>query len=672
LVLSALFACGEGPAGTDNEEPEITDTVSTQLAVDAGQVGVLVDVREIARKGYIPATVAIGFPAYPAFDATLDVDAVTGLAILRIQNDALTQSEQDAFAGGVAANLVVRDAAGTELASRAEASLVLDDSGIPLSVETSLPRAQLPLAVKDGVPYLLQPETGDGVLARRFAGLGAETETAPAGGTPQVGSITVPGRCPDGAVAIGLSGEAGSGVSSIALTCAVLESDGTLGQESETLSIGNGPSTGPVARECPLDGLAPMLLVRDAGQVTPGAFDRIRSVRGLCLRFEDVAAAAASGSATATTGALGGAPTTGDQPYDLSCPDGAVVTGIRGAMLSATGEVIRVSYFCRALTADWGVQPYVPQASGQPFSFTAVAGAPDDNTYVVRQASRFWVALGGEIALSSQEPDADAFVLEQDDDGWVRIRLQGTSEYLVLEQDGRISLSTTAADRFRLITDDIAWTVTDRGTTYHQPIKPPAQLDFAYAATIKNCSPAGLTETIGRTESRTQTTSFSTEESLQLFAGYELTVGATIGFEVGLSVAAKATAEISVQHQLTVSATQTSSNTLSEESSKTTEVSRTRALDVPAFTAVEAYDAIRTIKNFRVPFTQVYRFSGTYQDGSPLSGEEILSQMHFNLVEGVPVAVGAQYVDIGIRGRALVDQMFEAESQVRELPGGCN
>jgi hypothetical protein len=262
-------------------------------------------------------------------------------------------------------------------------------------------------------------------------------------------------------------------------------------------------------------------------------------------------------------------------------------------------------------------------------------------------------------------------VLEQDDDGWVRVRPQGTAEYLVVGQDGRITLSPTA-DRFRLITDDITWTVTDRGTTYHQPIKPPAQLDFAYAATIRNCSPAGLTETIGRTESRTQTTTFSTEESLQLFAGYELTIGASIGLEVGLSVAAKVTAELSFQHTLTVSATQTSSNTFTEESSKTTEVSRTRALDVPAFTAVEAYDAVRTIKNFRVPFTQVYRFSGTYQDGTPLTGAEILSQMLFNLVEGVPTAVGAQHVDIGIRGSALVDQMFEAESQVRELPGGCN
>jgi hypothetical protein len=131
--------------------------------------------------------------------------------------------------------------------------------------------------------------------------------------------------------------------------------------------------------------------------------------------------------------------------------------------------------------------------------------------------------------------------------------------------------------------------------------------------------------------------------------------------------------EVSFNHKITVSATNTLSYTYNTESVKTSEVSRTRTIEVPPYTAIEAYDAVRTINDFRIPFTQVFRFSGTYKaDGSRLTGPEILTYMQFNFVETVLVNLGAEHVDMGIRGQAAVDQMFEAETQVRELPGACN
>lgn len=512
LLLLPLSACSDNPAGANGNGREVTDTVATRPAVDHGEVGVVVDARAILKKGYIARTVAIQFPNHARFNATLDLDAVTSLAILRIHNDSLTAAEKAAFANGVAAHVVVYDAAGGELAERDETDLVLDDSGVPFGIETAMPLIQQPLALREGVPYLLQPENEDGVL-----------------------------------------------------------------------------------------------------------------------NYNSV---------------------------------------------------------CGVVPNCWTVGNYVSGDWHQQFRLTAVPGAPDDNTYSVGLAFppngetwSWWIERYPPYPTSVGvvgSVSAGAFVLEQDGDGWVRIRIAGTQDYLVRVQDGfeeYLAPSSTAADRFRLITDDIDWTVTDRGTVYHQPIVPPARLDFAYAATIKNCSPASVTETIGRTESRTQTTTISTTESLQLFAGYSLKLGVKIGVAVEAGVIAakvSGSAELSADHTLTTNLTRVEASTLTHVASKSSEVSRTRSIAVPPFTAIEAYDAVRTIENFQIPFTQVYRFSGRYKNGAALSGSEILSYMVLNMVEGVPTAVGAQHVDIGIRGAARVDQMFEGETQVKELVGGCN
>jgi hypothetical protein len=42
----------------------------------------------------------------------------------------------------------------------------------------------------------------------------------------------------------------------------------------------------------------------------------------------------------------------------------------------------------------------------------------------------------------------------------------------------------------RIINADIRWTLINRGIKFNQPILPPARLDFAYSATLSNCSSA--------------------------------------------------------------------------------------------------------------------------------------------------------------------------------------
>jgi hypothetical protein len=46
--------------------------------------------------------------------------------------------------------------------------------------------------------------------------------------------------------------------------------------------------------------------------------------------------------------------------------------------------------------------------------------------------------------------------------------------------------------------------------------------------------------------------------------------------------------------------------------------------------------------------------------------------MLLNLVGGVIQTVGANYVDIGVRGYAVINKLFKATTNVTEIPGACD
>ena len=520
LVMVLAVGCSGQKAPTEagpDDGVVITDEISTKIHTDDGDVGVVIDVRAIFKKGYVATTAEITFPDHQEFSATLDIDPSTNLAILSIVTDSLTEVELTAFAAGVDANIIISDAGGMTLADFHDAALVIDNSNLPLSISTDLPYVRRPVALREDLPYLLQLEGRDGLM-------------------------------------------------------------------------------------------------------------------------------------------------------------------------SATNNTLNVS-------PDTA---FVIDEVAQQFYFTPVQGSTD--TYYVENFNHpeltVW-RLRNETTLifsddSTRWQRAD-LVLEQDEDGWVKMRVKGTDAYLVFDDNledlgGVMTYSiTNDPSRFRLISDDIAWQVADRGTVFNQPNMPPAMLDFAFKATLINCSAATLTETIGKSEQRPRTTTVSTSESLQLFSSVarslDVKVGLSVTAKIGInikmvataSVAATVSSEVSVGSQYTTSQTTSSENTWSASESITADVSRTRTLTLPPFTAIEAWDAVKTIDNVRVPFTQMLRITATSKDdGSALSGRDIQSQMLFNFVGGVVSTVGADFIDISFRGHTTIDQMFESTTNVQEIPGACD
>jgi len=334
-------------------------------------------------------------------------------------------------------------------------------------------------------------------------------------------------------------------------------------------------------------------------------------------------------------------------------------------------------------------RPYVYDDATLQIYFTEVGGE-GSGVYHVRNPNpdypglEWWFMLGGTWLGVRSEADggSEEFALDPESDGYVRIRHVATGLYLY-RTTSDMQLNATG-DRFRIISDAIDWDIEDLGTHFNQPIMPPAQLDFAYSGRLSNCSSAILEESVGRTESRTSMTTIGTVEGLELFAGstesYEVThgteVNASVGFEIGgfgASTDVTFSQDETWAQEFTTNRTTSAENNWSRETSQTIEVSRTRTVTVPEFTVVDVDDAVKTIRNVTIPFTQVLRVRGLdRRDGTPISGAEIATQITFNLATCLVTHIGADYVNVSIRGEAVVDQIMDASTLVWEIEGACN
>lgn len=525
LLLMLIMAGCKKDKADRQVEPVITNKVNVELPTDPGEVGLVIDTREIFRKGFIATTAEVSFSELPGFSKTLDIDPVLNIAIFRIPNDSLTKEQKDAFAKGITTDIIIKGE-GQDLAHYTNKQ-ILDDSGKPLPLGTDKSKKIPAVMLKENIAYYVQPQ--------------------------EVGGD---GDFPKGGV---------------------------------------------------LKSFSPVL-------------------------------------------------------YDFQLPE---------------PNVFHYKYYVKPVGGSANTY-YILRAANDPPKFTP--------TFY------FYLNASNVVDVTEDQNKALAFVFEQDAKGWALVRQLGTNKYLAIGEGTSstssdwkaLSLTPGTGNRFRFISADITWSGEDRGTVYQQPIMPASKIEFAYQSTIKNCSAGTLTETIGVTKSRTSTRTLETTESLQLLSSVESDLGLKVGAEAGASVPAvgevKASVEFSRNLKITTTATVSSENKISDVNQQTSEVSRTRTLEVLPRTGVEVYDAVRVVKNARIPFTQVLRLKATYNyDGTKLTGAEIITQMQFNFAQevhdfaqAVPTKIGADYVEVSIRGEVLINEMFETETGAKDLPNACN
>jgi hypothetical protein len=315
-------------------------------------------------------------------------------------------------------------------------------------------------------------------------------------------------------------------------------------------------------------------------------------------------------------------------------------------------------------------------------------GADDDPDY-------FFLGSGGYIITGypmyqstvlydpSEETHLEKLVIEVDGGGWVKLRTSSGNYYKENTEgdnlDGREYAFNEGTEsdytRFRIINADIRWSLTSRGIKFNQPVLPPARMDFAYSATLMNCSSATLTETVGRNETRSQSFTSGSTESVQLFSSHTAYAEVSAGVAVDATFFGKgATYNLQVTggYQYTTSQTRTSTSYWEESETTEIETSRTRTVQLVPRSAVEVYDAVQSLDNVKIPYTKEFRLEGVNSDGVKINGNELQFQLFTSQFEGIVVATGPDYVDFTIRGTTVVDRMLEVETRVTEISGACN
>ncbi|WP_350290804.1 hypothetical protein [uncultured Croceitalea sp.] len=235
-----------------------------------------------------------------------------------------------------------------------------------------------------------------------------------------------------------------------------------------------------------------------------------------------------------------------------------------------------------------------------------------------------------------------------------------------------LSISTTY---FRIISLDIDWDIQELETRFTQPILPPANTDAAFNSTLRNCSSGELVQTVGQAETLTSTTFTAWEDTFSVSTTDTYSISATISAEVeGNFFGNKATVGIEVTGGYEFSKTETETNTRSGglENSRSVTVSTERSITVPPQRATQVSDLYQTYRNIKVPFVQRFRVKGDFQeDGSPLSGEEILTQFNFNSFSGVVTEIGSDFIEVTIRGTNTIDRLIDTRTSADNVEPNC-
>ncbi|WP_111671501.1 hypothetical protein [Algoriphagus litoralis] len=171
LVFSLFFACGEteeptptGP-GTVAEGDGISES---DLETYAGEVGLTLNLRQIARKGLSPAEVEFEIQTTGGIlTEKVPVNEVAYIAVLKIPVEDLTEAQSKQLTDGVKVNITVKDQTGKTIASKIDLGIrsllpsltpiVVDAGSIPETEQVST------YLFGEGTGFYFQTTTNEGV-----------------------------------------------------------------------------------------------------------------------------------------------------------------------------------------------------------------------------------------------------------------------------------------------------------------------------------------------------------------------------------------------------------------------------------------------------------------------------------------------------------------------------
>jgi hypothetical protein len=97
-----------------------------------------------------------------------------------------------------------------------------------------------------------------------------------------------------------------------------------------------------------------------------------------------------------------------------------------------------------------------------------------------------------------------------------------------------------------------------------------------------------------------------------------------------------------------------------------------RTITVSPGKQVLAYDAVQNYPDITIPFVQRIKLSGRNSDGVDLTGQELATQTAFGGFTGTITEIGANSIEITVRGTTTFKQAVDAVSEATESDANCN
>ncbi len=228
---------------------------------------------------------------------------------------------------------------------------------------------------------------------------------------------------------------------------------------------------------------------------------------------------------------------------------------------------------------------------------------------------------------------------------------------------------------FRFVPMNIDWSVESIETQYLDPILPAARNGFSFNSTLVNCGAGQLTQTVGNSKTVETVTTVGWKESISTMSSHKSSASLKLGLEVSGSFfgnGATYSAEVTGSYEYTTASTTETQNWNEATGSTSETFFSQREVTVPPKTASLVYDAYQSYDNIKVNLVQRLRVRATdFNTGKKLSGDEIASQFHFNGFNGVITEIGADYIEVTLRGVATMDKVFKSKSDVQSVPSNC-
>lgn len=327
------------------------------------------------------------------------------------------------------------------------------------------------------------------------------------------------------------------------------------------------------------------------------------------------------------------------------------------------------------------------------FNFYPVPG--EDNTFAIQlQSDQRFVAvgifnvIGGGVAQpglsgltsfdavqASSNYENFKFIIRKESEGAYSLVSKPTDE--VIRETIGVGLTLGGGGSpiyFRIISNSLEWSAESLGTTFLQPILASPETSFGANSTLTNCGTGSLSQTIGADQAVTITNIVGWEERFAFTSSSTSSISTTVGteFEAGF-FGASANYSASVTASLETSASMTSESSSFGEFQETTSetIFFERTVTVPPGKASLVYDVAQIYNNTKVDFVQRFRLRAM-ENNSPLTGQELSSQLKFSRFNGVITQEGSDFIDITVKGTATLGKILEARSEVRDVRSNCD